>query len=322
MKADSKVYYPYLDMLKFLSCMFIVCIHTKLGAFFPSNLSKLLGELCNSAVPIFFIVSSFLLWRKIKFRSSDFGVIKYFVKRLAILYGVWTVVLLPTWFLGFLGKHPDDWLFYLPIKLFVWGAPHGSWFIVSLIYGVLTVYVCNRYLGRYISTAIFFIVDFYIRLCFNGSIQDPLGVYYNSAEFSMWLSPFVSLFPLQVGYWLSMYSTSETASKQGWLIVLCVVVLRYINSWGVIDALLQYAFIVLVVRLCLHAIPKEESHDYTTFRKMSIIIYFTHFVVDICFRELAKRQLISYEGGGKRVSFCDCFMFCFCIYCSSITAEA
>lgn len=321
MKADSKVYYPYLDMLKFLSCMFIVCIHTKLGAFFPSNLSKLLGELCNSAVPIFFIVSSFLLWRKIKFRSSDLGVIRHFVKRLAILYGVWTVVLLPTWFLGFLGKHPDDWLFYLPIKLFVWGAPHGSWFIVSLIYGFLTVYVCNRYLGRYISTAIFFIVYFYIRLCFNGSIMDPLGVYYNSAEFSMWLSPFVSLFPLQVGYWLSMYSTSETASKQGWLIVLCVVVLRYINSWGVIDALLQYAFIVLVVRLCLHAVPKEESHDYTTFRKMSIIIYFTHFVVDLCFRELAKRQLISYEGG-KRVSICGCVMFCFCIYCSSITAEA
>ena len=175
MKADSKVYYPYLDMLKFLSCMFIVCIHTKLGAFFPSNLSKLLGELCNSAVPIFFIVSSFLLWRKIKFRSSDLGVIRHFVKRLAILYGVWTVVLLPTWFLGFLGKHPDDWLFYLPIKLFVWGAPHGSWFIVSLIYGFLTVYVCNRYLGRYISTAIFFIVYFYIRLCFNGSIMDPLG---------------------------------------------------------------------------------------------------------------------------------------------------
>lgn len=138
----------------------------------------------------------------------------------------------------------------------------------------------------------------------------------------MWLSPFVSLFPLQVGYWLSMYSTSETASKQGWLIVLCVVVLRYINSWGVIDALLQYAFIVLVVRLCLHAVPKEESHDYTTFRKMSIIIYFTHFVVDLCFRELAKRQLISYEGGGKRVSFCGCVMFCFCICCSSITAEA
>ena len=322
MKVASKEYYSYLDMLKFLSCMFIVCIHTKLGAFFPSNLSKLLGELCNSAVPIFFIVSSFLLWRKIKFRSSDFGVIKHFVKRLAILYGVWTVVLLPTWFFGFLGKHPDDWLFYLPIKLFVWGAPHGSWFIVSLIYGFLTVYVCNRYLGRYISTAIFFIVDFYIRLCFNGSILDPLGVYYNSAEFSMWLSPFVSLFPLQVGYWLSMYSTSETASKQWWLIVLCVVVLRYINSWGVIDALLQYAFIVLVVRLCLHAVPKEESHDYTTFRKMSIIIYFTHFVVDICFRELAKRQLISYEGGRKRVSFCGCVMFCFCIYCSSITAEA
>lgn len=313
MKVASKEYYPYLDLLKFLSCIAIVSIHTKIGAFFPDWLNKIIGEFNNSAVPIFFIVSSFLLWKRINFNSSDIGVIKHFVNRLFVLYVIWTIVLLPTWFVGFVVKHPDDWLFYLPIKLFVWGAPHGSWFIVSLIYGFLTVYVCNRYLGRYISTAIFFIVDFYIRLCFNGSIQDPLGVYYNSAEFSMWLSPFVSLFPLQVGYWLSMYSTSETASKQGWLIVLCVVVLRYINSWGVIDALLQYAFIVLVVRLCLPAVPKEKSHDYTTFRKMSIIIYFTHFVVDICFRELAKRQLISYEGGVREFLFavvlCSAFAY-------------
>ena len=93
---------------------------------------------------------------------------------------------------------------------------------------------------------------------------------------------------------------------------LCCSIALY-NSWGVIDALLQYAFIVLVVRLCLPAVPKEKSHDYTTFRKMSIIIYFTHFVVDICFRELAKRQLISYEGGIREFLFavvlCSAFAY-------------
>ena len=67
MKVDSKMYYPYLDLLKFLSCIAIVSIHTKLGVFFPNWLNNIIGELNNSAVPIFFIVSSFLLWKKINF---------------------------------------------------------------------------------------------------------------------------------------------------------------------------------------------------------------------------------------------------------------
>lgn len=322
MKVASKEYYPYLDLLKFLSCIAIVSIHTKIGAFFPDWLNKIIGEFNNSAVPIFFIVSSFLLWKRINFNSSDIGVMKHFVNRLFVLYVIWTIVLLPTWFVGFVVKHPDDWLFLLPMKFFLWGAPHGSWFIVSLIYGFLTVYLFNRYLGKLAATVIFFIVDFYVRLCFNGAIQDPLGLYYNYDEYSMWLSPFVSLFPLQIGYWLSQYDVSKCSSIKTIFLILSMIVLRYVNNWGAIDVLFQYIFIVSVVLLCSQEYIHGKTKDYTVLRKMSIIIYFTHFVIDICFRELAKRQLISYEGGRKRVSFCGCVMFCFCIYCSSITAEA
>lgn len=45
----------------------------------------------------------------------------------------------------------------------------------------------------------------------------------------------------------------------------------------------------------------------------------------ICPQNSDKQQKIKVfgrSGGGKRVSFCGCVMFCFCIYCSSITAEA
>lgn len=296
MKAETKKYYPYLDILKFLSCIAIVSIHTKLGVFFPGWINKIIGGLNNSAVPVFFIVSSFLLWKKIHFISSDIKIIRHFVKRLAILYGIWTIALLPTWFLGFLGKHPDAWLLYLPIKLFVWGAPHGSWFIVSLVYGFIVVYLCNRYVGRFISTILFFLIDLYVRLCFNGSIHDPLGIYYSYDEFSIWLSSFVSLFPLQIGYWLAKSDLSNKVIKHGWIIVLCIIALRYVNGLGILDVLLQYLFIVSVVLCCLQESPQEVSNDYTIFRKMSIVIYFTHFVIDICFRELAKRQVISYEG--------------------------
>ena len=292
------MYYPYLDLLKFLSCLAIVSIHTKLGVFFPNWLNKIIGELNNSAVPIFFIVSSFLLWKKINFDSADTGVIKHFIKRLTILYCIWTVVLLPTWFLGFIGKHPDNWLLFLPIKLFFLGAPHGSWFVISLIYGFLAVYLCNRYVGRYVSTFVFFIVDIYIRLCFNGTLQDPLGIYYNHEEFSMWLSPFVSLFPLQIGYWLAKCHPFRWGVQHCSCLVFCMVILRYVNTFGVVDVLLQYVFIIMSVLLCSQFNPKKGNiHDYTSLRKMSIIIYFTHFIVDICFRELAKKQYISYEGG-------------------------
>lgn len=311
MKVNLNVYYPYLDLLKFLSCIAIVSIHTKLGVFFPSWLNKIIGELNNSAVPIFFIVSSFLLWKKIRFNSSDFSVITHFVRRLVILYCIWAVVLLPTWLLGFIGKHADDWLFFLPVKLFVLGGPHGSWFIVSLIYGFLTVYICNRYLGRWFSTVMFFVIDIYIRLCFNNTIQDPLGIYHNYEEFSLWLSPFVSLFPLQIGYWLSTCNISILSLKSNCLIVLCFAILRYINNWGMLEVLLQYGFIIMSVSLCLHFNSDKQKLNYITLRKMSIIIYFTHFVVDICFRELVKKQYISYVGGVRE------FLFAI-VLCSSV----
>ena len=50
------------------------------------KINKIIGEFNNSAVPIFFIVSSFLLWKRINFNSSDIGVIKHFVNRLFVLY--------------------------------------------------------------------------------------------------------------------------------------------------------------------------------------------------------------------------------------------
>lgn len=91
-KADNnKVIYGF-DLLKFLMALMIVAVHAR--AFEEPHLYKIMAPLMNVSVPLFFILSSFFLFRKILETDRVEYVIR-FLKRTSTLYGFWLIINIP-----------------------------------------------------------------------------------------------------------------------------------------------------------------------------------------------------------------------------------
>lgn len=301
MNSLAKKYYPFLDLLKYVCCILIVCIHTRPTYYCPEY-TPLLISFTSLAVPLFFMVSSYLVGGKLEFVNADIHVLKHFVKRLFILYTVWTIAIFPSWFFGFYWKHPDDWFILLPIKFFFTDTAHGSWFILALIYGLPICYLLNRFIGKNMTTILLLAFDTYVRLCVRGHITDYLHICLDTELFGIELSPFIALLPIQLGLMLRKTSMPAFLSPK-WLaigIVAAHVVTYFVEpSVPVVAVWLRSMEELGIVALCAYPFSCKRTYDFSLLRNMSIIIYFTHFIVDITFRTLAQKGLVTHNGGAN-----------------------
>jgi len=82
--------YDIFDLTRFILSIMIIAIHTQL---FP----KLLYPWLRIAVPIFFIISSYLLCNKLNYSlpKEKTKIIKKYIKHLLRLYFIWFIILLP-----------------------------------------------------------------------------------------------------------------------------------------------------------------------------------------------------------------------------------
>lgn len=88
---NNKVIYGF-DILKFLMALMIVAVHAR--AFVEPYLYKIVAPLMNVSVPLFFILSSFFLFRKILETDRVESVFR-FLKRTSTLYVFWLIVNIP-----------------------------------------------------------------------------------------------------------------------------------------------------------------------------------------------------------------------------------
>lgn len=322
--TENKVYYPYLDLLKFVCCIGIVAIHAQPHNDLSEGGRAIVEKIISLPVPLFFMLSAFLFAGKIKFVKEDRIYIKKFVKRLFILYLLWTVLLAWSWLPPFIKKFPDDWVAYLPLR-FIVGAPLGSWFLVSLIYGMLMVYVCNRWLGKCVTTFLFVGIEFYFRSMQKGLLPDTLGLDYKGAIFSTALSPLVALAPIQIGLLLSFFQkgkiksfdlfNTKTLLMKLMLIITLLSIYVLIAPYSFCIALLVEATIILCSAVEYNNAHPYSGYDYSTLRKMSIIVYFTHFVVCQFFNYMGVRGYIDYTQGLS--VFITALVFC-CVFSYTI----
>ena len=130
--------YDIFDITKVILCVMIVAIHTNL-------LPKLLYPWLRLAVPLFFIISSFLLSTKINNSpsSKQKDIIKIYILRLIKLYIFWFVVLLPItiyvrrdWFNNglYIG------LLNIIIKPMISSTFLASWYLSASIIGTIIVH--------------------------------------------------------------------------------------------------------------------------------------------------------------------------------------
>lgn len=134
--------YSLIDLLKFLSAVTIIAIHTQpfLG-YTNSWLYPFYGFLKCFAIPFFFVSSAYLFFSRIDF--SDFGgknsraYLKKWCKRLLQLYLVYSAVNACLMLGGILNMQVSDWIRFILI-----GTGNGYlWFFAALLEAVLLIYV-------------------------------------------------------------------------------------------------------------------------------------------------------------------------------------
>lgn len=144
----KKKNYAAIDVAKYVSALLVVCIHTyPLYDLSPAANTFLIQAICRFAVPFFFVVSGFLFFSKIDPAAGmcdalNLGMLKHYLRRLALLYGAWSVIYLPYTFLlwrgdGFSLTFLLRWIF----DCFFNGSYYHLWFLPALMLGTLIVYV-------------------------------------------------------------------------------------------------------------------------------------------------------------------------------------
>lgn len=185
--------YDVLDLAKFILSIFIVAIHS---VFFPEVLYPWL----RIAVPLFFIITSFLFFTKIKDldKNEQNKALWKFVKRNLILYLVWFIILLPitiiirkSWFNGdFLQV-----LWTIVRQIFLGSTFSASWYITASIISVVIVFYLSRKINLYVILGGSFIIFLFCCLVsgyanafsFVGQIDKTIRPYLGDLNLSFWI---------------------------------------------------------------------------------------------------------------------------------------
>lgn len=175
-------HYPVLDLLRFIAALLVIFIHifpegsTTSSVGLDASIPILIAEsfvypILRVAVPTFFVISSFLLFKKIQLNPQNkWRYVGLFSLRLLFLYLFWFVITLPiaikdiTGFVSIGDTH--NLIRYFVLFIFK-GAPRGFWFLVSLTLSVLITSLCES--KKSLKMLLVIAIIMYIYGCFNSA---------------------------------------------------------------------------------------------------------------------------------------------------------
>lgn len=164
---DNKNYFPGFDCLKLLLSFLIVSIHVGPFLSYSRPLDFLVNQsIARFGVPVFYMISAFLLMNKAegKLSLSDESTAKKQIKRLLLLYLIWTLIYTPVWIAEALkspeirGGIRDCAIQYIKDVIFI--GLYRLWYIHSLIIGLVIVITIRRCCSKY--KAIIVCVELYV----------------------------------------------------------------------------------------------------------------------------------------------------------------
>lgn len=142
---------PGLDILKFIMALLIVAIHSEAVNDFPI-VYEVTNPVIMSAVPMFFVISAFLLFRKIR-QSQLSGqqereILLHFTWRLFLLYSFWMVVQFPLVIhtRHYLSMSFIEFIYNFLLDIAFRSTFHGAWFFSALVVGTWLIYFASKML--------------------------------------------------------------------------------------------------------------------------------------------------------------------------------
>lgn len=133
-------YYKGYDVLKFILSIFIVAAHTNLLEEFP-DIDYALSMLISGAIPTFAAISAFLFLSKIDSASNDSEkkqILKKSVVRLATIFVIWYIIMLPMTYCRFFETATVKETIYAILLSCTF---NGYWFFKSLIFNTIILFI-------------------------------------------------------------------------------------------------------------------------------------------------------------------------------------
>lgn len=287
----NKVSINSFDVLKLLMAIMIIQIHAK--ALYP-----IVRPFRDSAVPVFFVLSSFFFFRKAWENSFKTSLLIRFLKRITIMYVLWFFINIyyiythKNYFDSFKGI-----LYLTHDVLFNYTFP-GSWFLSALAIAVILIYITKQIK---LPSTILFIGSFllYFYLYYYQLLPDKYQIPYNFFQSFMrpelaltfliaipWCSLGLLLSSNQVLTFLNNKSQILLYTFSSLFISLLIVELCIPSILRILNPL----FVISLLYITYH-IKLPESRVWIYMRNCSILFYFLHFMV---IRSLQKFTESSY----------------------------
>ena len=279
---------PGLDILKFIMALLIVAIHSEAVNDFPI-VYEVTNPVIMSAVPMFFVISAFLLFRKIRQSQlsgqQERGILLHFTWRLFLLYSFWMVVQFPLVIhtRHYLSMSFIEFIYNFLLDIAFRSTFHGAWFFSALVVGTWLIYFASKMLKDKTIWILPLFVALYIYHADELSVQyQTFWFWYQENVINPQNSFLVSLFWISAGFILANPDIIEKIEN-----------LR--NSY-VMGGLFGIAWLLSIMLLDLRVIMVlplfvlfynwnlESKPVYKMMRQSSILIFTLHFIFIGIFR--------------------------------------
>lgn len=300
---SNNKYIAGFDLLKFLMATVIVSLHAEVTTVMSPPAAGCFANFQALAVPIFFVLSSYLFFEKLKNTQAPIKNLWLFEKRLLILYLIWSVIMLP------ITLRNHDYLNYGILGVLLWVKDFffdytflASWFFGALLVATPIVYVLRKkvFLLVFISLSLYCCFAFYDILPLN--LKYPYELYHRYLGFPQ-RSFLCGVVWISVGCILSKYDVmlrardllinSRLMLMGGvFLVVNCMLAACVWNWFQLIGVL---AFIVCFYLVLYGTTNSRIISICKTLRQSSIIIFCVHYpLLHIIWRYVPNDKIIAF----------------------------
>lgn len=304
------------DVVKIILCILIICIHT-------NPLPNYFQPIYRVAVPLFFIISSYLFFNKIKNLdiSNQRNALRHFVKRSMVLYLFWFIALFPTSYVFFYQSWFKSGAIegitrFLEQFIFSYTFAIPSWYIMASVIGTIIVFTFTRIKYHWLMPIL--AIFTYSICCFTSNYAGIFDIDFTTIWFKPQNSFLVSLIWIYTGYLFANKSNNENINKWFTIIIILLLYLEYyiINvNYGTPKCQDNYFLLVPLCYLLFTLILNWRINiQYgITLRKISTIIFCIHHPIAMIVKILMLHKNIESGIVNFTITLSLSLFLCFCI---------
>lgn len=285
--------YKSIDIMKFIMALFVVTIHCYIVNEIQIDwLKQICTSIIYSAVPFFYVTSSYLLFRHIQYKGNQIinqsafkSKLNKYWRHIAKMYILWFIIYhikdIKSLFI-----HPFESSISITKDLLFWGCGH-LWYLWGLLLVLPIIYVTLRYLKPLTIVIIGFGLICIFRLYSHfGSVENPM--WWQTPLVYMWQGHVFNVFGICyawafISVGILMVTTEkwkQITNKYLYIILISSLIICCIDTGSVSIGYQPVAFVL--VALCLRWNINSESFFLKHCRDVSTYIYLIHgFVISL-----------------------------------------